>query len=335
MPANTLQQRMSAFVSWIATDSSTEESIREQAGSIRKRISAKAADDGLTIRSTPNSGSFAKRTGLRRHLRGHSVVDGQDVDLPFVTSPSSESDKQLSALLPRFERYARAAYPDTQLTMTKSSVNLEFSNNLSYDLVPMLATQDPERQILIRADGESRETSVQQHIEFIRSRTRHSNSQAGRVKFNEMVRLFKWWRYHKQDASSVLDAVPTFLIDLLCAQAFDARGVQTGYAETFADWAGYLARTVRKRQTISFSDFGQPQNGNSSATWSVLDPVNSENNIVKSWGSLKCDELADWYEEARDNLYDAIVEHHEGRYSKGMDNLVAVFGSAFKSHCGE
>lgn len=336
MPTSKLQLRMKEFVSWIATESSTEDAIREQADSIRKRIRAKAADDGLTIRSTPNSGSFAKRTGLRRHLRGDSVVEGQDVDLPFVVSPVSDTDKQLSTLLPRFEQYAKAAYPGTTLKMTKSSVNLEFSNQLSYDLVPMLATSDPERQILIRADCERRETSVQKHIEFIRSRTKRSDAQAGRVKFNEVLRLYKWWRYFKQNASGTLDVVPTFLIDLLCAHAFDARGVQTDYANTFADWAGYLARVVSKRTFVSFSDFGQvPAENIAGQTWGVYDPVNSENNVVKSWSSLKCDELADWLAEARDSLYDAIVEHNEGRDSKGMDALVAVFGPAIRNHCGD
>jgi len=83
----TLQQRLTTFVQWIATETSREDEIREQAGRIRERIAAKAREDNLTVRSMPNAGSFAKRTGLRRHLLGASVVEGQDVDLPFVVAP--------------------------------------------------------------------------------------------------------------------------------------------------------------------------------------------------------------------------------------------------------
>lgn len=336
MALDKLQRRMSTFVTWIATERNKEDDIREQADSIRKKIGAKVSDDGLVIQSTPNSGSFAKRTGLRRHLRGSSVVEGQDVDLPFVVIPETDDDKKLDSLLPRFEQYAKAAYPDTERETTKSSVCLKFTNQLSYDLVPVLATDDPQRQILLRANGERRETSLKKHVEFIRARTRKSADQPGRMKVNEVIRLFKWWRYFRQDESSVLDNAPTFLIDLLCAHAFDARGVQVGYAQTFADWCGNLARIVRTRQVVAFSDFGKPPNAiPAGAPWAVFDPVSPDNNIVSAWSALKCDELAEWFEETRDSLYDAIVAHDGDLDAQGLDELVAIFGTPFKSHCGD
>jgi len=336
MSLNKMQSRMTAFVDWIATERDKEDEIREQADSIRNKIKAKATEDGLTIQSTPSSGSFAKRTGLRRHLRGDSVVEGQDVDLPFVVSPETDDDEKLDCLLPRFEGYAKAAYPDTELEMTKSSVCLKFTNQLSYDLVPVLATSDPERQILIRSNGDRRETSLQKHVKFVRSRTKKSSELAGRVKFNEVVRLFKWWRYFRQDASSVLDDVPTFIIDLLCAHAFDARGVQTGYVQTFAEWSGFLARVIRRRELIAFNDFGRAAKSIPTGdTWGVFDPVSPDNNIVESWTALKCDELADWFSEAHDTLHDTIITHEEDLDAQGLDELVEVFGTPIRNHCGE
>lgn len=336
MSLNKLQSRMTAFVEWIATERDKEDEIREQADSIRKKIKAKATDDGLTIQSTPSSGSFAKRTGLRRHLRGDSVVEGQDVDLPFVVSPQTDEDKKLDCLLPRFERYAKSAYPDTKRETTKSSVVLKFTSQLNYDLVPVLATKDSQRQILIRSNGERRETSLQKHVEFIRSRTKKSDQQTGRVKFNEVIRLVKWWRYFRQDDSSVLDDVPTFLIDLLCAHAFDARGVQAGYAQTFAEWSGYLARIIRRRELVAFNDFGKAVKSTpAGVTWGVFDPVSPDNNIVESWTALKCDELADWFSEAHDTLCDTIVTHEEDLDAQGLDELVSVFGTPISNHCGE
>lgn len=336
MSARIMHRRLSAFVEWIATESAKEDAIRDQAESIRQKIKGQANEDGLVIRSTPNSGSFAKRTGLRRHLRGASVVEGQDVDLPFVVSPKTREDETLKALLPRFLRYAEKAYPDTKREPTNSSVLLIFSSKLRYDLVPMLATSDPNRQILIRSDGERRETSVQQHVEFIRSRTRLSEKTPGRVKFNEMVRLFKWWREFRQDESAALPEVPSMLIDLLSAYAFDLHGVQDRYAQTFIEWSGAIARAVRRRSHIAFSDFMKmPPAGDDSALWTVRDPVSPDNNITAKWNDLMCDELADWYQEAHDTMCEAAASHDHDDLSQGLEDLVAVFGTPINSNCGD
>ena len=199
-----VQKRLSIFANWVATESDKEDEIRNQSNSIREHISAKAKEDGITVKSTPNSGSFAKRTGLRRHLRGKSVIEGQDVDLPFVIV--RPKDETLDDLLYRFLGYAQASYPNnTKDKPTKSSVKLEFAKSkLSYDIVPMIATEDITRQIIMRKTGEEFETSVQGHIAFIRNRTKDSKSISGRVNFNECVRLFKWWKEFRVDESDIL-----------------------------------------------------------------------------------------------------------------------------------
>lgn len=325
-------RRLSNFVDWIATNSEKEEDIRAQAGRIRVRIKTKASEDGLVVRSTPNSGSFAKRTGLRRHMQGNCEIEGQDVDLPFVVSPATKEDAELDALLPRFERYARAAYPDNFDGLTKSSVKLRFVNTkLNYDLVPMLATDDNERQILLRGNGERRETSVQSHIEFIRGRTRQSNVQTGRVKFNECLRLAKWWRHFLYDA----DEVPTIVIDLLCAKAFDQLGVQTTYAETLVRWFGYLAQQVRRRTPIYFSDYQDWSSPPQGDTWAVIDPVNKDNNITQNWRGYQVDALANHLANAADRLNDAISYDLEGEYSMSLLAFEAVLGSPIRHHCGD
>jgi hypothetical protein len=218
-----LHKRMSAFVDWIRTDDDKVDTIRAQAAEIRLRIRGQAEKDGLTVRSTPNSGSFEKKTGLRRHLQGDSDVEGQDVDLPFVVSPHDEDGKKIDELLNRFFRYADASYPKTPKKKTRSSVQLDFvGTKLRYDLVPMLAVPgDDEAQILLRANGEQRRTSVQKHIEFVTRRTGDSNLLKGRVKFNECVRLVKWWREFRQAHARVLEDVPSIVLDLMCAHAYD------------------------------------------------------------------------------------------------------------------
>ncbi len=327
-----LQSRLSAFVKWIRTEPEREEDIRERAANIRKAIRSRAIEEGLVVRSTPNAGSFATRTGLRRHMRGESEVEGRDVDLPFVVAPRAKNDERLDTLLPRFEGYARAAYPDTRRESVKSSVKLLFTDKVNFDLVPLLATQHPERQILIRTDGERRETSIERHIEFVSTRTERSKRTAFAVNFNDLVRLLKWWRCCRQATSSTIKEVPSFLVTLLSAHAFDCRGVQVGYAETLADWFGLLGHVVRKRVSIAFGDYAaipKPTNGNA---WAVHDPVNAGNNLVEKWSGVMCDELAEWLEESRDALYDAIAAFDDEREIDGIERLVCVFGNAIRYH---
>jgi len=330
MKMTTLQGRITAFVGWVATESAREDEIREQSERIREKISAKAREDELAVQSTPNSGSFAKRTGLRRHLKGASVVDGQDVDLPFVVT--SRDNDALQNLLKKFDGYAAAAYPDTKREPTKSSIQLSFTGTgLSYDLVPMLATGRQDRQILLRADGERRETSVQEHISFVRSRTQSSDAQAGRVKFNECVRLWKWWKEFKQDASSILPEMPSIIIELLAGRAFDELGVQDTYAHTMAAWTSWAANCVDGRKPVVFGG----HKADDHAQWSVIDPVSQDNNIVAKWGGLQLTEFSDWFSGARDQWQRAIRCDLLDDDTGALDVMNNILGTPFQHHCGD
>ena len=313
------------FVDWIRTESSKENSIREQAGEIRQRVKGHATKDGLTVRSMPWSGSFAKRTGIRRHLQGATPVEGQDVDIPVVVSPKTKDDEALESLLPRFYAYLDASYPDTPKKQTKSSVKLDFvGSKVSYDIVPMLATTDPKRQILIRAGGERRETSVQNHIEFITARTRDSALVSGRVSFNEMVRLLKWWREVK--CQGQIDAYPSILIDQLAAHAYREQGVDETYPATLARWFGFLAHEVARRAPIYFDDFidwKRPPLGN---PWAVIDPVTTDNNVAGHLGNGDIGVLEEWMAETRDDVLQAIAADHDDDEAAAFDALVPVFG---------
>ncbi len=330
-----LHRRISAFVDWIRTDPDKVEVIRKQSSEIRSRIRGQADKDGLTVRSTPNSGSFEKKTGLRRHLQGDSDVEGQDIDLPFVVSPQDEDGEQIDELLNRFDRYAANTYPDTPRKRTKSSIQLDFvGTKLRYDLVPMRAVPgDDESQILLRSNGERRRTSVQKHIEFITKRTGASNLLPGRVKFNECVRLVKWWREFRQAHARVLQEVPSIVLDLMCAHAYDHLQVKETYAETLSQWFSLLTAAVQKRERIAFSDFGPVPAANSAAVWEVLDPVNSENNVVSFWSKAQVEELGDWLEEGCDTLYRAVAADLRGDDVASLESLVELFGSPFKHHC--
>jgi len=333
---STSHRWLTKFVDWIKPEDSTEETIRKQAKEIRERIEPKETADGLVVRSMPWAGSFAKKTGIRRHMRGNHEVEGQDVDLPFVVSPQTKEGEDINSLLEHFARYAEGSYPSTERRRTRSSICLDFkSTMLSYDLVPMLAVEEnDEAQVLLRGNGERRLTSVQKHAAFIRTRTDKSNTQDGRVKFNEGVRLVKWWREMRQSQSQVLEDVPSVLLDLLCAKAFDERGVAETYTETLSWWFGYIAHVVRERKQVDFADFTRQAGVAGSGTWAVLDPTNPQNNIVPPWSNLQYQELAEWFDEARDGMARVIAADTVGNDREMLEELVALFGNAIKDDGG-
>lgn len=331
-------RRLISFVKWIKPDPDTRDAIRKQAADVRSAISAQAVNDGLTVVSTPEGGSFAKHTGLRRYMRGNHEVEGQDVDLPFVVRTETTEGERIKTLLDRFERYAKASYPTTPRKLTASSVQMEFvANKLNYDLVPMLAHEKADYQIILKRDGSRRTTSVSKHIEFIRSRTKKSDEMDGRVKFNECVRLAKWWRCIRIGESGIIEEVRTTLIELLCASAFDKVGVAPTYTETLQKWFAWIASVARRRAPIAFADFASveaplevPQ-GNT--LWRVIDPVNANNNVAHAaWGNIELDEFASWCETARDTLGRVLSYEHAGAENKVDELLEQLFGSAVITH---
>jgi len=334
---STLQRRMTNFVDWIRPEKNTRDDIRERRNNVTKNISNQAAVDGLIVMQTPSSGSFANHTGLRRHYRGDAEVEGQDVDIPFVLKKETVEGETLDELLDRFERYAEASYPNSKIIPTKSSVKLEYSQNVSFDLVPMIAVERDDKQEIIRSNGDHIETSVRLHVDFIKSRTKDSKDQEGRVKFNECVRLLKWWRNHQASNARLLggdDAPSSFLINLLAAKAYDEESVCETYAETLAQWSGYLAHLVNKKKPILFTDYNQPTT-DTDAEWTVMDPVNATNNVVKKWGAWEIVELADWFSSARDEWSRIIQYNESGKDSDALKGLVKLFGNSFQNHCDQ
>lgn len=332
---STSHRYLSYFVEWIRPPDTTVDAIEKQADEIRTRISGKAKDDNLVVQAMPWSGSYAKRTGLRRHMLGDCDIEGQDVDLAFIVSPETKRGESIDTLLDRFEKYAQASYPNTSRSPTRSSVRLDFAGTkLSYDLVPLRAvSSDAETQVLIRRDGEERSTSIQKHIAFVKNRTAKSNDLPGRVKFNEVVRLVKWMREARQSTSEVLPEVPTIVIDLLCARAFDDHGVSETYTETLHMWFGKIAHIARGRKRVDFTDFIDPSGSKVVADWLILDPTNANNNVVpRGWKNLQLQEFATWFEDARDGMARVVAADVQGRDSAIVTELTEIFGAAFANH---
>lgn len=334
---STIHRRFKAFVKWIAPDPDKKEKIRKQSSEIIAKISAKAEADGKIIKSTPLSGSFPKESGLRRFMMGNTAVEGQDVDIAFILSKKDKDGNELGCQVYDFKKYARESYPDNEVSNTKSSATIEFTGSkLKYDLVPLFQIQGRDRQLLKRTDFNERKTSVKKHTDFSLKRKEASDKISGVVKFNECVRLVKWWRYAQQEDSHVFgndeddEKVPSFLLDLLCAKAYDETSVDKTYSGTLARWFGILSNIVKNRKEVKFSS---DQENNTPANWKVLDPMEQENNVVEKWSNVKINELLRWLEEGRDNLNRAVRYDEEGEDAKSLECLIAVFGNSFKNHC--
>lgn len=337
-----IHKRFKCFVDYIAPDPEKRQETKDKADEIRRCIVSKAERDGYTTLSNPSSGSFATKTGLRRSLRGNDEVEGQDVDIAFIMENKDKDGNSVGCLIPVFEGYLRETWPDSDICSTKSSATISFlGSKLRYDTVPLLKTDRDEIQRLIRTNKEERQSSINKHNEFTKKRTESSNQIAGVVKFNECVRLMKWWRYHKQSRSTVFgnddgdDTIPSFLIVLLCACAYDELSVSKTYAETLSKWFGYLAHIVRKRFPIVFNDFIKKHRLPENYLWLVCDPMDDNNNVVKNWGTLKIDELAEWFEHARDKMNQSIRHDSEGNDQASLDCLKELFGNSISNQCKE
>jgi hypothetical protein len=324
------------FVKWIAPEPDSRDQIYKQADEIKSRIKAKAEEDGLIVKSTPFSGSFERITGLRRFMRGHSVVEGQDVDIAFIVAQKDKDGNTLDCLVGRFETYTKQSYPDSEVGSTKSSATLKFRSNLRYDLVPLFETSNADIQLLKRTTGEERTTSVTRHVEFTTRRTAASKNLDGIVKYNECIRLIKWWRYEQQEHSGVFgneegdETIPSFLLDLLCAFAFDNKSLDKTYAGSLAKWFGFLAHVVRNKKEVTFSLTTGVDH--SQALWRVIDPIDKTNNIVSSWNNAKINELARILENSRDEINRAIRYDEQGDDAECMRSLVKLFGNAIENN---
>src|ERR1043165_2510459 len=129
MPPISLHSRFVNFTCWIRPDPDKLDEIRKQRDDVKARIKAKAEADGVIVRSMPVSGSFAKATGLRRHMLRGAEHEGEDAAFPFVVAGKDKDGDPLTEVLSKFEGYAKACYSDTPVERTKSSVRLEFASS--------------------------------------------------------------------------------------------------------------------------------------------------------------------------------------------------------------
>lgn len=316
------------FVAKLRTPKSDIATIIERRDRVRSRLQSRLRKEKLPVARSPNAGSYAKGTGLRRYMYGKTKIGGSDIDIPIILTASSGDKLELKTLLDLFEGIVRGSYPRSKTTRTKSSIKLELSSfKYPFDIVPMVAARgDRNLEYLFRADGTKVETSVSEHVQFSKSRTSRSAGMPGIVQFNDMLRLFKWWRELRAVKDNLLTNVPTFLLELLCAKAFDQHGVATDYTGTLETWFDAITQLVSERREVRF-DSGRGLANDQ--TWLVLDPVNSVNNAVPAtWTAHHIDQLARWFADGAATMR-RVKEHDAADDGKGaLLELQSLFGPA-------
>lgn len=91
----------------------------------------------------------------------------------------------------------------------------------------MFEADKAQCQTFVRGNGDIITTSIERHREFIRKRTKETKETAGIVTFNDCIRLFKWWRRVKEIETDENLCLPSFLLNLLGAKAYDTYGDDT------------------------------------------------------------------------------------------------------------
>lgn len=332
-----LQKRFELFLDFIAPDSTQISLIKTKAEDVRQCIEKGARAEGYVISEMPFSGSYAKRTGLRRIPNGKVVIDGQDIDIGFVLEAQKANGESVSCMVHHFRRYLEKQFTNASVSQTKSSATITFkTHKLQFDTVPLIKTKGSDKYTLIRTNKEVWQTSVHKQVEFMKRRNQKSRKKGSKVHFNECVRLVKWWRYYCQTSSPIFgngerdQKVSSYLLDLLCAKAFDEVPPQETYPETLALWFDFLGLKIRQRKAFVFNDFSQHHMGIKAATWQVIDPKDDANNVVRNWQADRINELASWFEKGSAKLKKALLAQHKGQQEQCLVLLSQLFGKPFR-----
>lgn len=328
-----IHRRLNCFINFIAPEREQDPKIKAHFEQIKARIEKHAKEEGYTIASVHYAGSYAKRTGLRRHLTGGSEVEGQDVDIAVILENRNNKGQAIThSLIPDFKRYLKKQWPENTVSHTKSSATLSISNQkLRFDVIPLLKTEEVNIQKLIRINREERRTSIQGHTSFVRE----LNSQGKHIHFNNGLRLVKWWRYHQQIGPGIFqnkpgkEKVPSFLLDLICAKAYLETPKPKNYAEMLYEWFDLLYDIVRHRKPVYFGD-NQANIPKGLENWQVIDPLDSTNNVVEKWAPHQINELAKWLQNARNNMLQAIICDKDGNADQSLNYLKQLFGPSIK-----
>lgn len=324
-----IKARFDRFTSKIRpTDSHIEEANRQTDYMVDKLKDKVSADGSFTLRKVLKAGSNAKFTSLRR-----TAENVFDVDLGAYYDGEGASTAKLDTLLDftcekLIEIYPTKAAADFEKKNSAVCVHFRSGVQLNVDVAPII--RDDRLGLenggwIPRADG-WRLTSVTCHNTFVSSRTTQSNSVAGPVKFNRLVRLVKWWNNRQGDLVQ-----PSIFCDCITAQAFAEVGVTNEWQTSLRHVFNFL-RQHQFLPPIVFSDYYDAKQVHLPAhPVIVLDSVNPENNITATWTERTRVAYLERIQDAYDAMTYARSHELDGDEDGAVDCWCEVFGPAFRT----
>lgn len=325
----TIKERFDRFASQIRpTNEHIKEANRQTDYMVEQLKNRVSADDRFTLEKVLKAGSNAKFTSLRR-----TEDNIFDVDIAAYYSGEDATKEQLDKLLKFTSDQIRNIYPtkqDEDIKPLKSAVRVKFRSGikLNVDVAPIIRDDSlglPNGGWIPRKDG-WRLTSVTCHNDFISQRIALSKQISGPVKFNRLVRMVKWWNNQQGDLTQ-----PSIFCDLVTAAAFEEYGVTDEWQTSLRQVFSFL-RKHQFLEPIIFDDFYNVNRVVLPADQVVImDSVNPNNNIAKTWTEKTRLSYLERVQEAYDAMMDAKSCEFDGDENAAVDAWCQVFGDEFRT----
>jgi hypothetical protein len=326
----TIAARFDRFTKKIRPTNAHMEEANRQANYMIEKLKDKVSADGtFKIEKILKAGSNAKFTSLRR-----TEENIFDVDLAAYYSGEGATKEELGKLLEFTCEQLRSIYPTkdkNDFDPLNSAVRVKFRSGikLNVDVAPIIRDDSLALENggwLPRQDG-WRLTSVTCHNKFISNRTVKSNEVSGPVKFNQLVRLVKWWNNLQGDLTQ-----PSIFCDLITAQAFDVCGVTDGWQTSLRKVFHFMSQQHQFFEPIIFSDYHDTsQLVLPKDRVIVMDSVNLSNNITKNWTEETRLTYSNRLQDAYDLMMYAKSLEIDGDEEGSIDVWCQVFGDKFRT----
>jgi hypothetical protein len=311
------------------TDDHIKEANRQTDYMVEQLKDKVSSDGSFKLEKVLKAGSNAKFTSLRR-----TEENIFDVDLAAYYSGEKANKDELGKLLDFTCEQLRKIYPTKakeDIEALKSAARVQFRSGikLNVDVAPIIRDDSlglDNGGWLPRKD-DWRLTSITCHNKFVGSRTARSDEVSGPVKFNRLVRLVKWWNNLQGDLIQ-----PSIFCDLITASAFDEYGVTNEWQTSLRKVFHFLSQEHQFLQPIIFDDYQDAsQLSLPSDRVIVMDSVNLENNITRSW----TEETRLAYVERLQDTYDLMLYARsfeaDGDEESAVDVWCQIFGDAFRT----